>query len=157
MVGVTIEPAATGAGGAMRRTFVVTFLRDEIVAVAYAGISELERGVVGGDFRLLSGFIVGQRLRDKIRSDYDLVEEIPFSTIHERAGIDAVEIVVERIIHLILCHFPFLSLCSETFRHRLVHRVIVHIAHHEHLDARVLLEQAILYGACLPATALTIE
>ena len=82
MIGVTIEPATTGAGGAMRRTFVVTFLRDEIVAVAYAGISELESGVVSGDFRFLSGFIIGQRLRDKIRSDYDLVEEIPFSTIH---------------------------------------------------------------------------
>ena len=93
---------------------------------------------------------------EQIRRHHYLVEEVPCAVVEERALALLCEQVVPRVVHVVLARLLDGRLARERLGHRLVGRVVVHVAHHEHLALLVGTQQRVLHGAHLSACHLAI-
>ena len=144
MVGIAVEPY-TACSCAFGGTLVFTFRLKQIRTDMNLVLEELECAVV---LRTLHAKHVG-------RHD-NLVEEVPPTIVEQSAASLLNENVVERIVHVVLIHLFDVRLARQALGHRLVGRVVVHIAHHHHLAVLVGTHKRVFQHTHLTCRNLTI-
>ena len=89
---------------------------------------------------------------------YDnLIKEIPTTVVEECALALLGQNVVPGVVHVSFAHLVNLGLGLQHLVHTLVGRVIVHVAHHEHLHVLVESQKTVLHRLGLACTRLAIE
>ena len=133
--------------GAQGVALVLALLLEEIVATEYLVVPEFQRLVV----------LLAVAVEQGVRHD-NLVEEVPFAVVLQRSSARGKDVPpgVPQSAGLV-GHVLHLTLGAQGFSHRLVLRVVVHVAHDEYLHVRVVFHQRVYHQAYLPASLLTIE
>ena len=125
---------------AERVALVASFLLEKIVAHEDLVLIELQSLAVAAE---------------QIAAKHDLVEQVPLAVVEQRALTHLVKHVPPRIKEVVLrLDVLLLVLALQRARHALVGGVVVHVAHDNHLCARVLLHQRLFEGIDLLAGAL---
>ena len=86
----------------------------------------------------------------------DLVEQVPAAVVEQRA-FAGLQCVPPRVVHVVVAHFRYLALGSQFYGHRAVHRVVVHVAHHNDFDVGVFFNERVFHCLYLLGALFAVE